>query len=270
MPIEFRCTDCNKLLRTKDESAGKQAKCPECGKRLTVPIATPAPDIASPPGDNYNPTDYLPANPYAAPQAGNIRGQMSATAAGQLAPTPIEFGDMFRRTWAIFRRNLGICILLNLVVGAAIGAAFLTGMLVVGVAFFTTGSFLVGGLTAVLIVFGVFYLILSLAAGIHHCLLNIARGNETSLRELFNARQWVMPLFLSGIMVNALVGLGNLLIFGGIFAFLCLWPHQYLIIDRNMGAVDSIGEAIRITSGNRLTVLLILLVGAIAAAAFMP
>ena len=34
MPIEFRCTQCNKLLRTADASAGKKAKCPDCGWKL--------------------------------------------------------------------------------------------------------------------------------------------------------------------------------------------------------------------------------------------
>jgi phage FluMu protein Com len=30
MTIEFRCVNCNKLLRVNDEAAGKKAKCPEC------------------------------------------------------------------------------------------------------------------------------------------------------------------------------------------------------------------------------------------------
>ncbi len=32
MPIEFRCLQCGKLLRTGDDTAGKQAKCPECAQ----------------------------------------------------------------------------------------------------------------------------------------------------------------------------------------------------------------------------------------------
>jgi len=39
MPIEFRCTKCSKLLRTPDETAGKQARCPECGTILQIPSA---------------------------------------------------------------------------------------------------------------------------------------------------------------------------------------------------------------------------------------
>jgi phage FluMu protein Com len=47
MAIEFRCTGCNKLLRTQDDTAGKQAKCPQCGTVLQIPAA-PAPP--APPG----------------------------------------------------------------------------------------------------------------------------------------------------------------------------------------------------------------------------
>jgi len=37
MTIEFRCTSCNKLLRTSDDRAGARAKCPDCGTPVTVP-----------------------------------------------------------------------------------------------------------------------------------------------------------------------------------------------------------------------------------------
>ena len=37
MPIEFRCTGCEKLLRTADHTSGLPAKCPECGTLQTIP-----------------------------------------------------------------------------------------------------------------------------------------------------------------------------------------------------------------------------------------
>jgi phage FluMu protein Com len=37
MPIEFRCTGCNKLLRTGDHTGGLPAKCPECGAVQEIP-----------------------------------------------------------------------------------------------------------------------------------------------------------------------------------------------------------------------------------------
>jgi len=37
MPIEFRCPECNVLLRTADGTEGRPVHCPECGANATVP-----------------------------------------------------------------------------------------------------------------------------------------------------------------------------------------------------------------------------------------
>ena len=37
-PIEFRCTQCRKLLRIGREAAGQQAQCPDCGAIVLVPM----------------------------------------------------------------------------------------------------------------------------------------------------------------------------------------------------------------------------------------
>lgn len=37
MSIEFRCTGCEKLLRTADHTGGLPAKCPECDTLQTIP-----------------------------------------------------------------------------------------------------------------------------------------------------------------------------------------------------------------------------------------
>ena len=39
MAIEFRCSQCNQLLRVSDASAGKNARCPKCQTLMTVPAA---------------------------------------------------------------------------------------------------------------------------------------------------------------------------------------------------------------------------------------
>jgi len=62
MPIEFHCTQCNRLLRTPDNSVGKQAKCPECGTVLTVPnvqasIQAPSPIVET--GNPYQVTGHV-------------------------------------------------------------------------------------------------------------------------------------------------------------------------------------------------------------------
>ncbi len=40
MPIEFKCQHCGKQLRTPDNSAGKQGRCPHCQNLMQIPTAS--------------------------------------------------------------------------------------------------------------------------------------------------------------------------------------------------------------------------------------
>jgi phage FluMu protein Com len=92
MAIEFRCTQCNKLLRTADESAGKKAKCPECGQILRVPaLETAAPGQPLPPS----------AEPQEAESSGPAAGAEDAAAE---ADKPSS-GGFFGKIGGIFRRK---------------------------------------------------------------------------------------------------------------------------------------------------------------------
>jgi phage FluMu protein Com len=48
MAIEFRCSQCNRLLRTGEDTAGKQAQCPECGAITTIPASPTIPSPSTP------------------------------------------------------------------------------------------------------------------------------------------------------------------------------------------------------------------------------
>ncbi len=67
MPIEFACTHCGKQLRTPDETAGRQAKCPQCGGVVPIPQAAAfaAASPAAPPPDSGQ--DEFNFNPYQSP-----------------------------------------------------------------------------------------------------------------------------------------------------------------------------------------------------------
>jgi hypothetical protein len=49
MTIEFRCSQCNQLLRVPDASAGKNARCPKCSALMQVPSGGGFGDGAPPP-----------------------------------------------------------------------------------------------------------------------------------------------------------------------------------------------------------------------------
>jgi hypothetical protein len=98
MPIEFHCTNCGKLLRTQDGSAGMPAQCPECQTITTVPgtpgTMSPQPggsplEAAGPAGSSpfgMGPAPSGPGdadNPYQSPVTTGYIG--SASAAGRVA-----------------------------------------------------------------------------------------------------------------------------------------------------------------------------------------
>jgi len=62
MAITVTCpnTDCNKVMRVKDEYAGRKAKCPACGMPMTIPVAT---EQASPPPEPEPPPAPPPPPP---------------------------------------------------------------------------------------------------------------------------------------------------------------------------------------------------------------
>ena len=73
MPIEFRCSRCHRLLRTADDTAGRQARCPECGNEQAIPA--PAAAGFSPP-------------PPPPPQASPFSGPVPAAATGSPYQSP--------------------------------------------------------------------------------------------------------------------------------------------------------------------------------------
>jgi phage FluMu protein Com len=53
MTIEFRCGQCNQLLRVPDNSAGKNARCPKCQALMQVPAPAADSSTAPPPPPPY-------------------------------------------------------------------------------------------------------------------------------------------------------------------------------------------------------------------------
>ncbi len=129
MAIEFRCTKCNKLLRTADDTAGKHAKCPECGEILVIPAAGAVPPIPTPaagaggfPPPTGGPTggspfgageqpQYQPdsGNPYQSPSPYAPMPTMPGGAA-EIRPTIIDLGDVMGRAWMIFKEQWAMCL----------------------------------------------------------------------------------------------------------------------------------------------------------------
>ncbi|MHC4177835.1 MAG: hypothetical protein ACYSWU_10025 [Planctomycetota bacterium] len=278
MAIDFRCTQCNKLLRTGDDTAGKQAKCPECGAIVAIPAAGTAPpgDVPPappPPGAEAGspfaagkpqPPAFDPENPYAAPGEYAPPAPGYAAPPGAFTPTIIDFGDVFNRTWTIFKEQWGMCLVAALII-IAINVVVQAPIMVLSFAMQAEGAdeletFLIT--QALNIVAAVFLLWFNI--GLSLFFLKTARGQPAALGDIFVAPG---PYYLRVLgatilfFLMYLVGLA-LCIVPGVILALMFSQYLFLIVDRNVGVTDSLSISKEITTGNKLMLFLIILVGA--------
>jgi phage FluMu protein Com len=96
MPIEFRCSNCQKTLRVGDEAVGKKARCPQCGtiqdvissisNFATVPSPTPTGPAPAPQFDNPFRSSTL-GNPFSDAQPASASGQSTNPYAAPTQPS---------------------------------------------------------------------------------------------------------------------------------------------------------------------------------------
>ena len=296
MAIEFRCTKCNKLLRTADDTSGKHAKCPECGEVLVIPAggaSAPPPPAAGaggfPPPPPSGPAggspfdtgpqpQYQPdtGNPYQSPSPYAPLPTMPAPV-GEIRPTIIDMGDVMGRAWTIFKEQWGMCLAALVVVGICNAVfAFLTQKILGS--FFNIGidfrnvrpdqmfsvmiqeypkHMFAGTLKGYVDLLFVAWT----SAGLYILLLKIARGQPANIGDVFSGGKYYVPMLVTMLIFTLATQIGFLLlIIPGIIIFLMFGQYVYLIVDRNLGIVESLEMSKEITQGNKMTIFLIGLV----------
>ncbi len=196
MPIEFRCTSCGKLLRTGDGTAGRQAKCPQCGAVVMVPAApttSPGADAtAGWPGSAESTAPREPVNPFQSPQAPAMAAPETIDR-GPIQPGMLDVGDVFGRTWDIFKSQLGMCLAVVLVAWLLpVGVSWVINMFaqVAGVVSRTPA---IPPLVQVVTMIPLQLFTLYLYWGMIRMLLKIARGQRFEFGELFAYRPQFWP-----------------------------------------------------------------------------
>jgi len=270
MSIEFRCTRCNKLLRTGEGTAGKQAKCPECGTVVTIPAAGAVPSDEAPPpapppppwgaeaGGPFasagpKPAAFDPQNPYAAPRE-YTASKPGYAPPGAFIPTIIDFGDVFSRTWTIFKVQWGMCLVVVILVGVitlVVNLAVSGVCQVIGVA---------AGDPAIAVMFSLLDYVISMLfnvwIGIGEALyfLKIARGQKAEIADIFAGGPHFFSILVASLLVALIVLVGLLLcIVPGVIFALMFSQYYFLILDRKVGIIDSLNISKGITTGSKLT-----------------
>lgn len=272
MAIEFDCPHCGKSLRTEDDKAGVQAKCPGCSEVIVIPAASPdgtsgksgpADGVSGeepvgerdlPDGDRQCPMcgERIPTAAsrchHCGEELGGLRGSRSG---GEFVPTTVEIGPIFEQAWEIFKRNIGIAVAIT-VVGAII--SFLSGIpgQILQLAADQGGvdplMLFIGILGSAVLQYGVMFL---LWAGQSYTMLKLARGEPVELSDLFRGGPYFLRSAGSSFLYLLMVTVGMLLcLVPGVFAMLLFWPYLYVIVDRDVGALEGLSTAKRLTEGN--------------------
>jgi phage FluMu protein Com len=255
VPIEFRCTDCERLLRTPDGTSGKEAKCPQCGAIVRIP--TPA--VAPPARENVPSSAPMPvvANPYQSPSAADAdRPPAPSEQRHTFEPTQIEIGDVLNRTWEIFKVQWPVC--LAVVWGPAAITLILCGIVVS----LTLPVLAPAGRKPGPEFFAVFLFVYPVAwwqfVAVHGLMLKIARGEKAAVRDLYSFGGAMIPGFVA-VALSALASMVGLvlLIVPGVMIMLMFSQCFDIVIDRRAGIVESLRLSMQATQGNKLTLFLL-------------
>jgi phage FluMu protein Com len=294
--IEFSCPNCQKVLKTSDEKAGVQAKCPGCGEVVNVPLATaePAGDIATFDSGADETPDEMQTCPmcgqqikaaavkcrYCGETVGVLPGEVGRR---EIVPTTIEVGDIVSRSWEFYKKEFGLCLGSCLIFFVVLMVANFAMSIVFGVLQFGAMA-AVGGMNpgaggggggmppemiGILVVFTALRMVAQmliqvyLQLGLTMFLLRLIRGERPEITDIFRGGRFLWRGLGANILMTLMVLLGFLaLIIPGIIVALMLSPFMYYLVDQNCGAIDSLKGAARITKGNLLAQFVLGLVGA--------
>lgn len=241
MPIEFRCPGCAKLLRTPDESAGKKAKCPQCGAIADVPllsadVSDPFPS-SSPPAEReaagYVYSDFAPrrdsfpgtdmANPYASPVAAPSLTD-AKLAAAQLVHRQTTIDEVLQRSWAVFQTQMGPCALVGLVfIAITFGVSMATSMFRVAAQMAQDPVIMVLAFVAEQIVS--FLINTFFALGMILVAIRLARTGVVQLNDLFSGGPYYVRGLLAGLLFwTILLGAGVVCVGPGLATILTEEP----------------------------------------------
>jgi DNA-directed RNA polymerase subunit M/transcription elongation factor TFIIS len=294
--IEFHCPHCDKLLKTPDDKAGVRANCPGCGQTVTVPEPMAEAALAD---ESFAESEHVPdvvdagaatrSDTKPCPMCGAmikkaatrcrfcgeaLTGRLQSHAPGGRGPTRIDAGEVLSQTWRLYKKHIifviaGVMIWIGIPVGVQLVLGFVQQIVLIGFggpvapgAAPPMGAVVASlGVSLVSIVINIVAQNL-LEAGGRRFLIRIGQGGDPEIADLFTGMPYVWRFFWGGLLYGIAVGFGLLLVLvPGIIIMLMFWPFFYIIVDRNVGVIESLQQAREITAENYMAVFLLALAG---------
>jgi uncharacterized membrane protein len=163
----------------------------------------------------------------------------------QLYEPDLEVRSLFSRAWTVFRAHLGSTI-----------AVFLIYSLLTGSPSFWDGDGWFFGFADLL------QLAIAgpITAGTYMFALRLARGEAPDLGEIFRGFQVFGRAFGVFVLYTVMVVVGLvLLIIPGIYIAVAFMPAMYLVLDDDLGVIDTLQKAWAMTDGRRGRIFIVLM-----------
>ena len=292
MTIEFNCRHCDKVLKTSEDKAGRQAKCPGCGEVIEVPQTGDGTFVDVPPSDERvieRLSDEPPPVPASTDDtkpcpicgepiktdsircrfcgeifesSGPRRGRLS----GYREMRPFPPGEVIADAWRIYTGRMG------LLIGSFMAMSLLTAITsIVGsvpVAFLQSryeqgdfiGTTIAGCVAAVFVVLTAgfaFYL----HSGYLALQVKAAREQPVEFGDLFSGGRFCVRMLLNSLLFGLMVTLGGFAcLVPGMLLALMFFPFGHALVDEDRPGIESLARAKELTDGNWGSLLIVLIV----------
>ncbi|HUY89788.1 MAG TPA: hypothetical protein VMV10_13725 [Pirellulales bacterium] len=263
---------------------------PEMPSAPPLPAATTGGNPFGPPSPMSTATPGGEQNPYQAPPSypgHDLYGPPGAGTSTLYRPTPIDIGDVLARAWEIYKDQLWMCVGVVLICGIINYAAQFVAQLI------TTGMQLAGLPIIALIVVNFFLVILQMVfqiwigVGQRIFFLKVAHGETASIGNIFEGGPYLLRTILATLLVvlgmagiialcaipaaliyfatkepgPAIGALVLLYVIPAVYVSLTFYQYVFLIIDHDLGAIDSLYASREITRGNKLSIFAVSIIG---------
>ena len=281
MTIDFNCPHCDKSLKTSEDKAGRQAKCPGCGEVIAIPETRETGADSTLRGqaveeESFNKPAKLPTTPGDTRPCPACGEQIKAAAircrfcgevfqsseaargrpSGYREMRPFPPGEVISESWRIFMDRMGLLIGSFLAVLIINLMAMFAGWMpfAVATALFDQGkttegiaAACVGAVTIILATGFMFYL----QSGYLVMQVKAAREQPAEFGDLFAGGRFFLRLLMSSLLFGLVVIIGTLAcIIPGLLLALMFWPFAHVLVDQDRSVFECLSRAKELTEGN--------------------